>query len=181
MHEVYTFLDLKLDMCRLLGMLDPHRSDAKADKAESLELFNPLDNVEWPETLIVLAEMRKPENDLLRGGRVRLRMRPIYHRHAVEDAIDRKAEAELQVEMLSKAQSARRRADALRAIAFERKSSRHARSLTVRGMLHFAFNSDRLFEIHHSFRLNFTHGFFNVVQPTFFLSDNDLSDIWQSL
>ena len=131
LHEVYTFFDLKNDMCRFLGL--------SRKRAEAMELWNPHTGMEWREAATVLVEMRKPEHDGFRDGRVHLRDAPIFHVHAVEDAFDNKAEAELQVEMFARAQAARRRAETLRSIALERKASRHARSLIVRGAVHCSF------------------------------------------
>ena len=64
---------------------------------------------------------------------------PEVIREAERDDALKKAEEELQGEMFSKAQMARRQGDALRNIAFERKRSRHAKSLIIRGFCHGLF------------------------------------------
>ena len=104
-----------------------------------MELWNPHTGMEWREAATVLMEMRNPEHHGFRDGRVHLRNAPPFHVHAIEDAFDSKAEMELQSEMIARAQAARRRAETLRAIAFERKASRHARSLIVCGAVHCSF------------------------------------------
>ena len=123
-HDVYTFADLRDDMCRYLGML--HR-------AEEMELFNSTLNVAWPAGDMVLAQSKKGALD---NDSCMLRLVPEGVRLAVVADAEMKAEAELQQEILAKADAARRRGNSLRAIASERKRERHARSLLLRGSFH---------------------------------------------
>ena len=123
-HDVYTFADLREDMCRYLGVL--HRF-------EEMELFNSTLNVAWPAGDMVLAQSKKGALD---NDSCMLRLVPEGTRLAVAADAEMKAEAELQQEILAKADAARRRGNSLRAIASERKRSRHARELLLRGSIH---------------------------------------------
>lgn len=58
---------------------------------------------------------------------------------AVEEDAEKKAEAELQTDLLARASAARARAQAIKAISFQRKHSRRKRSLLFRGLVHVAF------------------------------------------
>ena len=122
LHDVYTFGELRVDMCRYVRCLD---------RLDEFELYNPMAKKAWPDGEIVLNQLNQfgsitPESCVLHPLREEVKV-------ANEFDAQQKADAELQIEMLARADVARRRSNALRAIAFERKRNRHHRSLILRG------------------------------------------------
>ena len=85
-----------------------------------------------------LEEIRRSGRALNAGSCI-LRHVPDIVRANTEADAERKAEADKAFNILSKAELARKRSNALRAIAYERKRDRHQRSLIIRGVMHLAF------------------------------------------
>ena len=138
LHEAYSFSDLRSDACRHLSL---------GDQIELMEIVDLHSHKAWPESSLVIQEMRK---GIIRRGSeyagkggddaarptVLLREVPLEVRGAEEDDRRRLQEIEMKHEIVNRAMDAKERASRLRAIGFSRKKSRHARSLLNRGIIH---------------------------------------------
>jgi hypothetical protein len=154
-NDVYTFADLRDDVCRYLRLPCDEASLAE------LEIATPGARVGWPDNGVVMAEILKgamPSGEEGESPVVLMRQVPPSVQLAQIVEQDQEEERELRHDVSQKAAMAHRTAHYLRTIVLARKRSRHARSLIIRGAFHLAFTV--LFAISISFGT--TRGFESV-------------------
>ena len=137
LHDVYTFQDLKNDICSHLQL----RGGLPLVEICSANLMT-----SWPDAAIVMAEIRKGElsrsevdAQVDQAPVVRLRCIPPMVKMTHMLGQEQTEEHELQHDIAQKAEAARRSAHYVRSVVLSRKPMRRARSLVLRGLLHTAF------------------------------------------
>ena len=137
LHEVFTFQDLKDNICSHLQL---------CEDVASLEIFCADRNRGWPDDAIVMAELRKgelfgtvPNAQVSKPPIVQLRPVPPIVKLVNTHEHEQSQERELRHDIAQKAETARRAAHYLRSVPLASNHSRHAQSLVFRGVWHVAF------------------------------------------